>query len=130
MRILFLTPQFPYPPHKGTTLRNYNLIAGLAARHEIDLLCIRGQRRRARFTARSTLPPHRHRADSSASQLAARAGHAALAVAGHGAAFVVERSSQQRLTAWLSDGAYDVIQVEGIELARYALTSYPGPPPS
>ena len=38
MRILFLTPQFPYPPHKGTTLRNYNLIAGLAPRHEIDLL--------------------------------------------------------------------------------------------
>jgi hypothetical protein len=34
VRILFLTPQFPYPPHKGTTLRNYNLIAGLASRHE------------------------------------------------------------------------------------------------
>jgi hypothetical protein len=38
MRILFLAPQFPYPPHKGTTLRNYNVIAGLAPRHEIDLL--------------------------------------------------------------------------------------------
>ncbi len=38
VRILFLTPQFPYPPHKGTTLRNYHLIAALAARHEIDLL--------------------------------------------------------------------------------------------
>ena len=30
MRILFLTPQFPYPAHKGTTLRTYNIIAGLA----------------------------------------------------------------------------------------------------
>ena len=38
MRLLFLTPQFPYPPHKGTTMRNFYLIAGLAARHEIDLL--------------------------------------------------------------------------------------------
>src|SRR5512136_1445032 len=38
MRILFLTPQFPYPPHKGTTLRNYNVIAGLAQRHTIDLI--------------------------------------------------------------------------------------------
>ena len=38
MRILFLTPQFPYPPHKGTTLRNFNLIAGLAPRHRLDLL--------------------------------------------------------------------------------------------
>jgi len=38
-RILLLTPQFPYPPHQGTTLRNYNLIAGLARRHEVHLLC-------------------------------------------------------------------------------------------
>lgn len=38
MRILFLTPQLPYPPHQGTTLRNYNLIANLASRHEIHLL--------------------------------------------------------------------------------------------
>jgi glycosyltransferase involved in cell wall biosynthesis len=32
---------------------------------------------------------------------------------------------QQRLAAWLHDDAYDVIQVEGLELARYALS--PGP---
>ena len=38
MRILFLTPQLPYPPHQGTTIRNYNLIANLAPRHEIHLL--------------------------------------------------------------------------------------------
>ena len=38
MRILFLTPQLPYPPRQGTTLRNYNLITNLATRHEIHLL--------------------------------------------------------------------------------------------
>jgi glycosyltransferase involved in cell wall biosynthesis len=38
MRVLFLTPQLPYPPHQGTTIRNYNLIANLAPRHEIHLL--------------------------------------------------------------------------------------------
>lgn len=38
MRILFLTPQLPYPPHQGTSIRNYNLIANLAPRHEIHLL--------------------------------------------------------------------------------------------
>ena len=43
-RILILAPQFPYPPQaltgrsQGTTLRNYNLIAGLAQRHSVDLL--------------------------------------------------------------------------------------------
>ncbi len=36
--ILLLTPQFPYPPHQGTTIRNYNLIVGLARRHEVHLL--------------------------------------------------------------------------------------------
>jgi sugar transferase (PEP-CTERM/EpsH1 system associated) len=38
-KILVLTPQFPsYPPHQGTTIRNYNLIAGLAPRYEVHLL--------------------------------------------------------------------------------------------
>ena len=36
-RILILTPQLPYPPHQGTTIRNFNLIAGLAHRHTLDL---------------------------------------------------------------------------------------------
>lgn len=38
MRILFLTPQMPYPPHKGTSLRNFHLIKGAAADHEVHLL--------------------------------------------------------------------------------------------
>jgi sugar transferase (PEP-CTERM/EpsH1 system associated) len=37
-KILILTPQFPYPPHQGTTLRNHNIIAGLAQRHQVHLL--------------------------------------------------------------------------------------------
>jgi sugar transferase (PEP-CTERM/EpsH1 system associated) len=38
-QILFLTPQLPFPPHQGTALRNYGLISGLAARkHRIWLL--------------------------------------------------------------------------------------------
>ena len=39
-RLLILTPQLPFPPHQGTTIRNFNLIAGLAQRHEIDLLSL------------------------------------------------------------------------------------------
>ncbi len=43
-RILILTPQLPIPPQaltgmsQGTTIRNFNLIAGLAKRHDVDLL--------------------------------------------------------------------------------------------
>lgn len=37
--ILFITPQLPYPPHQGTTIRNYGLISALAARgHSLALL--------------------------------------------------------------------------------------------
>jgi hypothetical protein len=38
LRLLLLTPQLPYPPHQGTTMRNFNLMVGLARRHEIHLL--------------------------------------------------------------------------------------------
>ena len=123
MRILFLTPQFPYPPHKGTTLRNYNLIAGLASRHEIDLLSFvdspaaaspldqlcrriatviiprRPNWRRALDTAFSPWPDMGLRLWSG--------------------------EFQRQFAAWLNDGAYDVIQVEGLELARYTLTGTP-----
>ena len=37
-RILFLTPQLPYPPQQGTAIRNYNLMAQAAARNEVHLL--------------------------------------------------------------------------------------------
>jgi sugar transferase (PEP-CTERM/EpsH1 system associated) len=38
MRLLLLTPQLPYPPHQGTSLRNFNLIAQLVKRHRVCLL--------------------------------------------------------------------------------------------
>jgi len=37
-RILFLTPQPPFPPQQGTAIRNYNLIRQVARRHDVRLL--------------------------------------------------------------------------------------------
>ena len=37
-RILFLTPQLPYPPEQGAALRNYSLISQVARRHTVSLL--------------------------------------------------------------------------------------------
>jgi glycosyltransferase involved in cell wall biosynthesis len=37
-RILLLTPQIPYPPHQGTTIRNFNIIRGVSSRHDLALL--------------------------------------------------------------------------------------------
>ena len=38
IHILLITPQRPYPPHQGTTLRNFNLVKELARRHSVCLL--------------------------------------------------------------------------------------------
>lgn len=41
-RILFLTPQLPYPPNQGAALRNFGLINGLAERgNQVGLLSFR-----------------------------------------------------------------------------------------
>ena len=38
MKILILSPYPPYPPHGGGTMRIYQLVRGLAARHELTCL--------------------------------------------------------------------------------------------
>lgn len=118
MRLLLLTPQFPYPPHKGTTLRNYNLIAHLAERHEIDLLALGNEAapgaspldrlcRRWAVLPAPRRPNWRRALDTFLSpwpDMGLRLWSTAFA---------------QRLADWQRDGAYEVIQVEGLELARY-----------
>jgi glycosyltransferase involved in cell wall biosynthesis len=39
MRILFLTTDLSYPPQDGRMLRTYNVLHGLAGRHEVHLVC-------------------------------------------------------------------------------------------
>lgn len=127
MKILFLTPQLPYPPHQGTTIRNYSLICHLAGRHTIDLLTflapgqptncaspldhlcrrlahlpqpVRSLRQRAMDTVRTPLPDMALRLESKAMHALVR--------------------------EWLQDG-YDIVQIEGIEMAQYgrhALTTF------
>lgn len=36
--ILLLTPQWPYPPQQGTSLRNFHVLRALALRHDVTLL--------------------------------------------------------------------------------------------
>ncbi|MFN3332478.1 MAG: glycosyltransferase, partial [Caldilinea sp.] len=120
MRILFVTPQAPYPPRQGTTIRNFNLIRGLAARHQIDLLT---------FLA----PGEEISADSPLHQLCGRIASVAQPT----------RSTAQRIRStlgaltpdmglrlesaamhalihtWVQQTAYDIVQIEGIELAQY-----------
>ena len=38
MKILFVTPAPPFPPHQGTAIRNWGLVSSLAKQHHISLL--------------------------------------------------------------------------------------------
>ncbi len=40
MRILVITPDWPYPPHQGTALRNWQLLQAAASEHEVHLLSL------------------------------------------------------------------------------------------
>lgn len=122
-RILFLTPQLPYPPQQGTALRNYNLITQVAPRHEVHLLSFaeshsqtvdlgplralcasvhtvpvpqRSQWRRLQTVITSPLPDMSHRL--------------------HSALFYPKLEQVMRSVAPL-----DVIEIEGLEMARYGL---------
>lgn len=124
MRLLILTPQLPYPPRQGTALRNWGLLSGLARRHEVWLLSfaepgevphptlaaacariatfpppVRSTAGRLRRIATSTLPDMAWRLWSP------------------------EFLAQAR--TWLREAAFDALQVEGIELARYGLALGP-----
>jgi sugar transferase (PEP-CTERM/EpsH1 system associated) len=130
-RILFLTPQLPYPPQQGTAIRNYNLIAQVAQRHEVHLLSfvdpshpttdlgplrewcasvrsipapLRSTLQRLRTVATSRLPDIAHRLSSTA--------------------------FRQALGATLQGIPMDVLQVEGLEMAPHGLWSQtlPGAP--
>jgi polysaccharide biosynthesis protein PslH len=147
-RILILTPQLPIPPQaltgmsQGTTIRNFNLIAGLAKRHDVDLLTfralvrpgndgadepeadglnllrpycgvivaepvpVRTLRRRARDTVLHRLP-----------DLALRLSSPIM---------------HEHMARLLREKPYDVVQVEGVEMAPYVpdawIVEQPGPP--
>jgi sugar transferase (PEP-CTERM/EpsH1 system associated) len=125
MRLLFLTPQFPYPPHKGTTLRNYNLIAGLAARHEIDLLSVHDSPHMPPGTPLDRLCRRIAVVAVSARSSVRRAIDTLLSPWPDMGLRLWSPQFTAQLHAWLADGRYDAIQIEGIELARYGLTLTP-----
>lgn len=128
-RILMLTPQLPVPPQaltgtsQGTTIRNFNLIAGLARHHTVDLATflppgetdgreyatdllrgycrtvtvvpqpVRTQTQRMRDTLFSALP-----------DMALR---------------LWSPHMMDEVAGMMRAEAYDVIQIEGIEMAPY-----------
>jgi polysaccharide biosynthesis protein PslH len=140
-RILILTPQLPIPPQaltglsQGTTIRNFNLIAGLARRHEIDLLTFAPVTDQGRTTKDDAGPsfadeidllrPYCRQivAEPAPVRTLARRGRDTLLSPWPDMALRLDSPAMHAHMAGLvRENCYAVIQVEGIEMARYTLT--------
>ncbi|MEZ4516386.1 MAG: glycosyltransferase [Chloroflexota bacterium] len=117
-RILLLTPQLPYPPHQGTSLRNWHILRGLADRHSVSLLSfseaeqafVSDQLTRLCRYVETVPAPQRTTADriaqlvsSSSPDMAQRLDTEAF-----------DASLRRRLQT----EPYDIVQVEGLEMAH------------
>jgi sugar transferase (PEP-CTERM/EpsH1 system associated) len=121
-RLLFLTPDLPYPPHQGAALRSYNLIKNLAPRHQISLLSFadgpnvpKRVDALAQYCAGVTTVPLPHRAGA---QRALSVLFSPLPDMAHRLPSV-EFDNQLRML--LDRERFDVVQVEALEMAQYGL---------
>ncbi len=121
-QILFLTPQLPYPPQQGTAIRNFNLLAGLTQHHVVDLLTflqpgdtltpdspLHGLCR----TIVTAPVPRRTLADRLRTTLTSPLPDMALRLE--------SPEMWQRLRELMQQRTYDIVQIEGIEMASYGL---------
>ncbi|MCC6458458.1 MAG: glycosyltransferase [Caldilineaceae bacterium] len=121
MHILFLTPQLPYPPRQGTSIRNYHLLAHLAQHHTIDLLTFLAPG--DELLPESPLYRHCRRIGTVPQPLrstATRLINLATSLLPDMALRLEAPAMHQLMQSWLADTAYEIVQIEGIELAQYA----------
>ena len=119
--LLLLTPQLPYPPHQGTSLRNFHIIEGLSERHQITLLSFLQDEQRGEPPAHTPLsdlcsqvvtipaPQPRSTPERLWQMLSTRMPDMALRLD--------SRRFEITLRRLLSENTFDVVQIEGIEMA-------------
>lgn len=129
MKVLFLSPQLPYPPRSGASIRNLHLIKGLALHHEVTLLCFGDEG--SIDSARRQQPPAKA-SDLGELESICRAVEVVPRPARSGWRRIADLPRPQpdlalrlaspelaaRAVALASRGAYDVVHVGGLELAE------------
>ncbi|MFQ6001287.1 MAG: glycosyltransferase [Anaerolineae bacterium] len=123
MKILFLTPELPYPPDRGASIRSFNLIKNLSPQHEIYLLSFSTKESDLGEAGPlldlcsqiETLPtPHRSTLQRFLSILLSPLPDMALRFP--------SSEFEIKLKALLQKENFDLVQVEAIEMARYIPT--------
>lgn len=122
MKILIVTPQLPYPPHQGTSLRNYHIIRGLAQNHEVTLLSfVEPEQDTDAETLRplTSLCHHIERVAAPQRTNFTRLRQLLFSRLPDMAHRLYTPMFDIRLRQLLQQNQFDVVQIEGIELARY-----------
>ena len=120
MKLLLLTPQSPFPPRQGTTLRNFYLLRHFAANHEVHLFsCLAPQDdhlpapQLLQMCARVECFRQPERSLGRRLQDSLLAGKPDMALR------LAHEKAHSLLQKMLAEESYDLVQVEGIEMARY-----------
>jgi len=122
VRVLVLAPQIPWPPHQGTTLRNFNIVRQIARRHQVTVvgfgdpggpyapLADLG-------VAVVAVPPPPRRS------VATRLGELLTTCAPDLSRRLASRAMDARLASIARGemGAFEVVQIEGLEMAAHGL---------
>lgn len=120
MRILFITPQLPYPPRQGTQIRNFHLLRAAAGVHQVDLLSFArpgeslteaGPLRELCGEIHMVPAPLRTRQERLRTLLTTADPDMAHRLRSEGLAAT--------LRTMLERARYDAVQIAGIEMARY-----------
>jgi glycosyltransferase involved in cell wall biosynthesis len=123
-RLLFLTPQLPSPTRQGAAIRNWNLMVELARTHQIDLLTFAdpGEEERTPPPGAAAVPwqrlvrvPTPRRTVLRRLKVLLTSQHPDMADRLWSAPYL------RQLATLLARERYDIVQAEGIELARYLL---------
>lgn len=120
-KILILTPQLPYPPEQGTSLRNFHILRGLVDRHEITLLSFLEENQTINTPQIKPLKAlcEVHTVHAPARSMANRLKKLLLSTEPDLAWRLYSSKYEEALLKLLTDHHFDVVQIEGIELARY-----------
>jgi sugar transferase (PEP-CTERM/EpsH1 system associated) len=118
VKLLFLTPQLPYPPRQGTALRNWGLIQHLSRQHTITLLSfVEGEVASAPDLLRATVD----RAVSLPAPQRTRAARLRALLAGQAdlAGRLVSPGYARALEELLREERFDFAHIEALEMAAY-----------
>ncbi len=121
MKLLLLTPQLPYPPHQGTTIRNFNIIKHLAPRHAITLVSFGTAQELAHAEPLRALCQRIEIAPYPTRSLVQRAWTTLTSPLPDMAWRLKSDAMHVLVERVLREEPFEIVQIEGIEMARYAM---------